>query len=119
MSNPKIAEHGKRTQFKKGHPGLPGAGRPATKVLRDIARMVAEEPDRGKKIAKARVLIDALYKQAAKGSLPHFCHFQRLLEEDAGADVRLSGPDAKPIDIAGLIETMRVIYGLGPNQDGK
>jgi hypothetical protein len=113
----RLAEIGKDTRFKPGKSGNP-TGRPPTKLLRNIAREIAEEIDPKRKSIKGRILVDALYKKAAKGHLGHFQEFARLLEEDLGTDLRISGPGGGPIDLdvaarmKEFARKVRGIYGL-------
>ena len=112
-----LVEAGYSTRFQPGQSGNP-LGRPSTKLLRNLARELAEERDAKKRKQKARVWIEALDRKACKGSLGHFEMLLRLLEEDAGVDLRIAGPGGGDIPVKPahtseeLLELMRAIYGL-------
>lgn len=112
-----LVEAGYATRFQPGQSGNP-SGRPSTKLLRNIARELAEERNPKKRKQKARVWIEALDRKASKGSLGHFEMLLRLLEEDVGVDVRIAGPDGGSISVQHahtseeLLEMFRDIYGL-------
>jgi Family of unknown function (DUF5681) len=120
----RLAEIGKDTRFPPGKSGNPN-GRPPTKLLRNIAREIAEEIDPKKRAIKGRILVEALYKKAAKGHLGHFQEFARLLEEDFGTDLRISGPGAGPIDLdvaarmKEFAHKVRNIYGVSDPDDSR
>jgi hypothetical protein len=80
MRNGVDPDVGKATQFKAGCP--PGPGRPPTKILRVVARELAEELDPKKKKTQARLMVESLIKSAKKGSLSHFQQFLELIEAD-------------------------------------
>lgn len=127
-----MVEAGKNTRFQPGVSGNP-LGRPPTKVLRTIARELAEETDPKSRKKKARILVEALYRKAAAGYLGHFQELVRLLEEDTGTDWRISGAGGAPIETTSardkllekfidqdertaaakkMLRTIRHIYGL-------
>lgn len=109
-----MAGKGKVENLKPWKPGQSGNanGRPRTKILREIAREVIDEQDPKKKKKIARQLIESLIAKAKSGSLGHFQELLKLLEEDAGTDLRLAGPGGEPLNAAGLVSALDKIYGL-------
>jgi ribosomal protein L17 len=121
---PNLVEAGKETRFKPGVSGNP-AGRPRTKIFREIAREIVGMVDTKTKKERARKLIDALVKQAENGSLGHFRQVLNLLEEDSATPqtrVALTAEASAPATKLSLQETLariRQIYGLSdPDHPG-
>jgi hypothetical protein len=120
LDSARAREIGKGTQFQPGTSGNP-QGRPRTKIFRQIAREIVEMIDAKKKKQRARILMDALFKEAEKGSLGHFNAIQRMLEEDSSASqarIELAThvePEKKGAkSTAELLIAIRAIYGLAP-----
>lgn len=97
------------------------SGRPRTKILREITREIIEMVDTKKKKQRARILIDAAFRQAEKGSLGHFNAIQRMLEEDTTStrvELTAEGGAPKPkLSLQETIATIRQIYGLSRPED--
>lgn len=119
---PDLVEAGKATRFQ---PGVSGnlAGRPRTKIFRQLAREIVEMVDTKTKKERARRLVESLFKEAEKGSLGHFKEIHRLLEEDSTQTrFELTAEASTPAAKLSLHETLariRQIYGLSdPDHPG-
>jgi hypothetical protein len=117
-----LVEAGKETRFKPGTSGNP-AGRPRTKFFRDIARELVEMVDTKSKKARARRLVETLFREAEKGSLGHFKQVLNLLEEDSSTPqsrVQLTAEAVAPAAKRSLQDTLaaiRHVYGLSDPDD--
>ena len=79
------------TRFRPGTSGN-ARGRPRTKILREFARRIAEQPDPSGQRIIAEELVHILLKYARRGSLGHLQQFIQLVESDEpGADWNGSG----------------------------
>jgi hypothetical protein len=88
-------------------------GRPRTKIVRDVARRIAEETDPKTQRAIAEELVQALVNRALRGSLGHFKQFLELVESDGpGARNNQSGSGPNGEKLAGKL---RECFSIGEN----
>jgi hypothetical protein len=106
MTNPKIGEAGKKTQFKKGHPALPGAGRPPGSIsITDALRRLMEctspklHPITGEKIKMRDEIGMAAMKKALTGDTAAINLILDRLEGKVPQKNEQTGKDGEPIKI--------------------